>query len=320
MAATDTVLTIEDLGLRAREGALVEGLGMTVSAGEMVGILGESGCGKTITALSIMGLLPGPAVARFSGRIVLNGVDLTGLDERAMERVRGNDVAMIFQEPMTSLNPIMTVGDQIGEVLDVHRGLRGRALRDEAMRLLCLVGLESGPEQLGRYPFQLSGGQRQRVMIAIALACEPSLLIADEPTTALDVTIQAQILDLLLAMRERYGMACLLVTHDLGVIAETCDRAIVMYAGRIVEEGPVGALFAAPKHRYTAALIDTVPAGNRPGAPLPVIPGTVPPPGRRPPGCAFVSRCPAPLAQCAGTPPPTVGEGAHVARCWNPAA
>ncbi|MCL4146853.1 UNVERIFIED_CONTAM: hypothetical protein GTU68_040175 [Idotea baltica] len=226
---------------------------------------------------------------------------------------------MIFQEPMTSLNPIMTIGEQIGEVLAAHRGMGSRERTQEIRKLLELVGLPSRDEELARYPFQLSGGQRQRVMIAIALACEPALLIADEPTTALDVTIQAQILELITAMRKRFGMACILVTHDLGVVAETCDRAVVMYAGRIAETGPVGDLFTNPLHRYTEALIRTVPAANRPGGLLPAISGMVPPPGERPPGCAFADRCSHALPKCRDSAPPEVQRGDHSAYCWNPA-
>eukprot|EP00873_Tetraselmis_striata_P025086 jgi/Tetstr1/445350/TSEL_033148.t1 len=241
----------------------------------MLGLVGESGCGKTITALSVLGLLPSQAVRVTRGRILFNGRDIARLGDDEMNAVRGNDISMIFQEPMTSLNPVMTIGDQIGEGLSLHRGLDGAEQADEVDRLLALVGLAGGRDQRRKYPHQLSGGQRQRVMIAMALACEPSLLIADEPTTALDVTIQAQILDLIGEMRARFGMACILVTHDLGVVAETCDTVAVMYAGRIVEQGPVTDVFRTPRHRYTEALLRTIPAANAPGALLPAITGTV---------------------------------------------
>ncbi|MBS7705419.1 ABC transporter ATP-binding protein [Chelatococcus asaccharovorans] len=285
----------------------------------MVGLLGESGCGKTITALSVLGLLPAHAVRRTNGRILFEGQDISGLDEKALNLVRGNRISMIFQEPMTSLNPIMTIGSQIGEALEVHRNLSRSERMREIARVLDLVGLPSSPEQLRKYPFELSGGQRQRVMIAMALACEPALLMADEPTTALDVTIQAQILELIGAMRKRFGMACILVTHDLGVVAETCDRAVVMYAGRIAEQGSVDTLFSEPIHRYTEALIGTIPAANEPGTELPAITGTVPPPGERPAGCAFAGRCAHALERCADNPPPAVRRGEHVGYCWNPA-
>jgi oligopeptide/dipeptide ABC transporter ATP-binding protein len=314
------VLRIEDLRLEAGSGVLVDGIDLALAEGEMLGLVGESGCGKTITALSVLGLLPRQAVRLTCGRILFNGRDLAGLGEDEMNAVRGNDISMIFQEPMTSLNPVMTVGDQIGEGLFLHRGLDGAKQAGEVDRLLALVGLPGGADQRRKYPHQLSGGQRQRVMIAMALACEPSLLIADEPTTALDVTIQAQILDLIGEMRNRFGMACILVTHDLGVVAETCDTVAVMYAGRIVEQGPVAEVFRHPRHRYTEALLRTIPAANAPGAALPAIAGTVPPPGERPPGCAFAERCTAALADCAAETPPRSGAGDHFAMCWNPAS
>ncbi len=314
------VLRIEDLCLEAGAGVLVDGIDLAVGDGEMLGLVGESGCGKTITALSVLGLLPSQAVRVTRGRILFNGRDIARLGDDEMNAVRGNDISMIFQEPMTSLNPVMTIGDQIGEGLSLHRGLDGAEQADEVDRLLALVGLAGGRDQRRKYPHQLSGGQRQRVMIAMALACEPSLLIADEPTTALDVTIQAQILDLIGEMRTRFGMACILVTHDLGVVAETCDTVAVMYAGRIVEQGPVTDVFRTPRHRYTEALLRTIPAANAPGALLPAITGTVPPPGERPPGCAFAKRCSAALPDCAGAKPPRAGTGDHFAMCWNPAS
>ncbi|WP_349360702.1 ABC transporter ATP-binding protein [Stappia sp.] len=314
------MLTIRDLCLEAGGNVLVDGIDLAVGEGEMLGLVGESGCGKTITALSVLGLLPSHAVRLTRGHILFNGRDLAGLGEDEMNAVRGNDISMIFQEPMTSLNPVMTVGDQIGEGLALHRALDGAARDAEVDRLLALVGLPNGPAQRRKYPHQLSGGQRQRVMIAMALACEPALLIADEPTTALDVTIQAQILDLIGEMRARFGMACILVTHDLGVVAETCGAVAVMYAGRIVEQGPVAEVFRTPRHRYTQALLSTIPAANRPGSALPAIPGTVPPPGARPPGCAFAERCAHALSRCADEKPPREVHGDHVALCWNPAS
>jgi len=319
---TEPVLRVEGLGLTVAGHALTEDVSFTIAPGEMLGLVGESGCGKTVTALAIMRLLPTPPVRVASGRIVVDGIDVGGLDQSGLQAMRGDTVGMIFQEPMTSLNPVFRVGDQIAEVLEIHRGLSRGAARRQAAELLALVGLPMPQEQLDRYPHQMSGGQRQRVMIAIALACEPKLLIADEPTTALDVTVQAQILELIDRLRRELHMACLLITHDLGVVAEVCDRAAVMYAGRIVEEAPVAALFAHPRHRYTRALIDTMPAGNPPGSRLPSIAGMVPPPGARGTGCAFVPRCPAPVDRCTAERPDLAAAGSpeHRAACWNPAA
>jgi oligopeptide/dipeptide ABC transporter ATP-binding protein len=319
---TEPVLRVEGLGLTVAGRALTEDVSFTIAPGEMLGLVGESGCGKTVTALAIMRLLPTPPVRVASGRIVVDGIDVGGLDQSGLQAMRGDTVGMIFQEPMTSLNPVFRVGDQIAEVLEIHRDLSRAAARRQAAELLALVGLPMPTEQLDRYPHQMSGGQRQRVMIAIALACEPKLLIADEPTTALDVTVQAQILELIDRLRRELHMACLLITHDLGVVAEVCDRAAVMYAGRIVEEAPVAALFAHPRHRYTRALIDTMPAGNPPGSRLPSIAGMVPPPGARGTGCAFAPRCPAPVNRCTAERPDLAAAGApeHRAACWNPAA
>ncbi len=297
----------------------VDGIDFSVERGRTVGLVGESGCGKSVTALSIMRLLPDPPGKIASGRILFDGVDMRTLDAAALRAIRGDRIGMIFQEPMTSLNPVFTIGDQIAESVIVHRGLSHRAAREEAAGLLDLVGIPAARNQLGRYPHEISGGQRQRVMIAIALACKPKLLVADEPTTALDVTVQAQILDLIGRLRRELGMAVLLITHDLGVVAEFCDRVAVMYAGRLVEEAPVDALFAAPRHRYTEALLRTMPAANAPGKRLPSISGTVPSPAERGQGCIYAPRCGFALDRCAKelpplTPPP------HRMRCWNPAA
>ncbi|WP_293864029.1 ABC transporter ATP-binding protein [uncultured Alsobacter sp.] len=315
---TAPVLSIENLSIAVGDRVLAEDVSLSIGAGEMVGLVGESGCGKSVTALSIMRLLP-PPVRISAGRIAIDGTDVLSLRDAPLRTLRGDRVAMIFQEPMTALNPVFTVGDQVAEVLEIHRGLDHAAALDRATELLGRVGLPSPRDQLGRYPHQMSGGQRQRVMIAMALACEPRLLIADEPTTALDVTVQAQILGLIDRLRRDLGMACLLITHDLGVVSEVCDRAAVMYAGRIVEEAPVGDLFAAPRHHYTRALLDTMPAMNPPGARLPSIGGMVPPPGKRGTGCAFAPRCAAPVEACAQRPPLT-GADRHRAACWNPAA
>jgi oligopeptide/dipeptide ABC transporter ATP-binding protein len=315
---TVPVLSIENLSIAVGDRVLAEDVSLTIGAGEMVGLVGESGCGKSVTALSVMRLLP-PPVRIASGRIVVDGTDVLSLDDAPLRTLRGDRVAMIFQEPMTALNPVFTIGDQVAEVLEIHRGLDHAAALDRAAELLGRVGLPSPRAQLGRYPHQMSGGQRQRVMIAMALACEPRLLIADEPTTALDVTVQAQILGLIDRLRRDLGMACLLITHDLGVVSEVCDRAAVMYAGRIVEEAPVADLFAAPRHRYTRALLDTMPAMNPPGARLPSIGGMVPPPGQRGTGCAFAPRCSAAIEACARRPA-LAGSGDHRAACRNPAA
>ena len=316
---SDAVLSVDGLRIAVGGITLAEDVSFTLKRGEMLGLVGESGCGKTITALAIMRLLQTPPVRIAAGRIVLDGIDVLSLDSEDLRRLRGNRVGMIFQEPMTSLNPVFSIGDQIAEVLMIHRAMDKRAARVRAAELLDLVGIPAAAAQLDRYPHQLSGGQRQRVMIAIALACEPALLIADEPTTALDVTVQAQILALIDRLRRDLGMACLLITHDLGVVSEVCDRAAVMYAGRIVETAEVGELFANPRHRYTRALLETMPATNRPGVRLPSIPGTVPPPQARGAGCAFAARCNFAIERCAGETPPLL-DGAHRHACWNAAA
>ncbi len=318
-APADAVLSIEALSLTAGPLRLTEDVSLSIRAGEMLGLVGESGCGKSVTALSILRLLPDPPIRIAQGRILFAGQDLARLTPREMTRIRGRDIGMIFQEPMASLNPVLTIGAHIAEPLLLHRGLRRPQALARAAELLERVGIPEPRQALARYPHQLSGGQRQRVMIAAAIACEPKLLIADEPTTALDVTVQAQVLALIDGLRRDMGMACLLITHDLGVVSEFCDRGMIMYAGRIVEEAPVSTLFAAPRHRYTRALLDTIPAANPPGARLPAIPGQVPPPGERGAGCAFASRCGASLPDCAAAPPPAHAVAEHSFACWNPA-
>jgi oligopeptide/dipeptide ABC transporter ATP-binding protein len=253
------------------------------------------------------------------GTILFAGEDLLGLDERAMRELRGSRLGMIFQEPMTSLNPTYSVGFQVAEAVRLHRRLSRTEVRARVLELLALVGIGAPDRRLGQYPFELSGGLRQRVMIAMALACDPKLLIADEPTTALDVTVQAQILDLLRQLRDRLHMAILLISHDLGVVAELCDRVAVMYAGRIVEEAPVGPLFRAPRHPYTRGLLASMPRLDWAGGRLPAIPGMVPPPGRRPAGCAFAERCERAQERCRAEAPPLASGIGHAFACWNPA-
>ena len=294
-----------------------------VNAGETLCIVGESGSGKSVTALSIMRLVQRPGRIA-SGRILFNGRDLLTFDEREMQRTRGAEIALIFQEPMTALNPVFTIGSQIEETLLVHGRATRRDARQKAIELLAAVSIAEPHKRVRDYPHQLSGGLRQRALIAMSLACSPALVIADEPTTALDVTIQAQILELLRDLQQRLGVALLLITHDLGVVAEMADRVAVMYAGRIVEEAPVKALFADPKHPYTRGLMESIP-GGAPGTRLRAIQGTVPPLGALPPGCAFAPRCPDRFEPCPKAPPGTTvfrpgmlaeDEGNHTVKCY----
>ena len=277
----------------------VDGVSFEVHGGETLGIVGESGCGKTVTSLSLLGLLPRPPARIVDGSSIrLHGEELVGAAESRLRALRGNRVAMIFQEPMSSLNPVFPVGDQIGEPLRLHRGMGRTQARTEAVRLMREVGIPDPERRVDDYPHQLSGGMRQRVMIAMALSCEPSLLIADEPTTALDVTIQAQILELLADLRARHGMAVLLITHDLGVVAEVCDRVAVMYAGQLVETGTVEQIFTDAQHPYTKGLLGSLPSVGEPGGRLAAIPGTVPSPLRWPAGCRFRERCAWAISGC----------------------
>jgi peptide/nickel transport system ATP-binding protein len=297
-------------------------LSFTVHRGETLALVGESGCGKSITALALLRLLPKRIGRVSAGRILFDGTDLATLDESAMRQIRGNRIAMIFQEPMTSLNPVLTIGRQIGEVLRLHQGLTRHEADQKAIRLLERVRIPDAKRRLGQYPHQLSGGMRQRVMIAMALACSPQLLIADEPTTALDVTIQAQILALLDEIRSETGAAVIMITHDLGVVAEVADRVVVLYAGRSVEQAGVGDLFADPRHPYTRGLMDSVPhmalhRGGQPVTRLQEIKGTVPSPFDMPSGCAFAPRCALADEACL-TVPPLQGAG-HAVACWHSA-
>ena len=300
--------------------AAVNDVSFQIQPGETLGLVGESGCGKSVTALSIMRLVAPGRIA--SGRLLYNGRDLLTLSEADLRDVRGAGIAMVFQEPMTTLNPVFTIGDQIAETLIVHRRAGSREARANAIELLEAVRIPDAAARVSDYPHQLSGGMRQRVLIAMALACRPSLVIADEPTTALDVTIQAQILDLLREMKSAFNLSLLLITHDLGVIAETADRVAVMYAGRIVEEGPVRAIFRQPQHPYTRALLASMPGGAA-GQRLKAIEGSVPMLGSLPRGCAFNPRCPDRFEPCTVEPPPDYTVGADQrAKCYlhDPAA
>ncbi len=294
---------------------LVREVNFSIERGETLGIVGESGCGKTMTALALMGLLPDRALP--SGKIVFEGEDLLAQPESRLCQLRGNRLAMIFQEPMSALNPVHTIGHQIAESLILHRGLSSSDAAAEAVRLLDLVRMPEPRARLSQYPHQLSGGQRQRVMIAIALACQPDILIADEPTTALDVTVQAQILDLIHDLVDELGMALILISHDLGIVGDITDRVLVMYAGRVVEAGPTVDLFHRRAHPYTRGLFGALPQpGRTRGSPLFAIPGTVPDPWSVAGGCAFADRCLLVEPECRVALPPNVQVGpAHTALC-----
>jgi peptide/nickel transport system ATP-binding protein len=285
----------------------VDGVDLSIASGETVGVVGESGCGKTVTAMSVLKLIAMPPGRIVDGSILWQGRDLVPLDAAAMSAVRSKEIAIVFQEPMTSLNPVYTVGEQIAEVIRRHEGLSRRAAAERAVEMLKLVQIPNAARRADDYPHQFSGGMRQRVMIAMALSCQPKLLIADEPTTALDVTIQAQILDLLQEMKARFGMAMMLITHAMGVVAETAQRVVVMYAGKVVEEASVEQLFATPRHPYTQGLIRSIPridraAGHK--ARLEAIPGVVPSLLDPPPGCRFAPRCRLAVAACREASPP----------------
>jgi oligopeptide/dipeptide ABC transporter ATP-binding protein len=295
----------------------VDGIDLDVAQGRTLGVVGESGSGKSVTALSVMRLIDPPGRIEPGSRILFEGRDLLQLQEDELEEVRGNEISMIFQEPMTSLNPVFSIGDQVSEAVVLHRKAGSRGARERALEMLNLVGIPSPQRRFDDYPHQLSGGMRQRAMIAIALACEPKLLIADEPTTALDVTIQAQILELMQALLERLHMAIMLITHDLGVVAEICDDVAVMYAGRIVERGPANAVFKSPQHPYTEALLHSIPVlGMTQAEPLKVIRGMVPSPLSWPRGCRFASRCDYAFDRCIREDPPLLEAGIQKAACW----
>ncbi len=312
-------LTVEFDTMAGRVRA-VDGVGFDVFPEESLALVGESGCGKTVTGLSILRLVPQPPGRIAAGSICFDGQELLALPERGMRAVRGRDIAMIFQEPMTALNPVFTVGAQLTGVIRRHQRLSRREARAAALALLEQVGIPEPGRRIDEYPHQLSGGQRQRVMIAMALSCGPRLLVADEPTTALDVTTQAQVLEEIRRLQARYRMAMILVTHDLGVVAETCARAIVMYCGMVVEAGTTARLFSRPHHPYTVGLLDAIPRlRDARLAELPVIPGRVPDPLQLPSGCRFAERCPRATAECRVAAPPLLasGDGGLVA-CYHP--
>ncbi len=318
---TEPLLQLEDLraAFYTPAGLLpaVTGVSFSLRAGETLGLVGESGCGKTVTALAILRLLP-PQTSVQTGRVWFAGQDLMALSPAAIRAIRGNRLAMIFQEPMTALNPVLTIGDQISEVLRLHRGMSSREAWAEAGRTLVQVGIADPEARLRQYPHQLSGGLRQRALIAMALVCRPQLVIADEPTTALDVTIQAQILALLSELQATLNMALLLISHNLGVVAQITDRVAVMYAGRIVETAPKTALFAQPRHPYTQGLLASVPKLNFLAARsrLAAIPGQVPSLAEVPPGCPFQPRCPHAFAPCQEPPPWFQVASEHAVACW----
>ena len=300
------------------EFAAVDGVDFSVAAGRTLAIVGESGCGKSVTALSIMGLVPSPPGRIAAGSIRFEGRELLGLAEREMQDLRGNGMAMVFQEPMSSLNPVFTIGEQIIEGLMRHRPLNRAQARERALEMLTKVRMPAPEQRLDEHPHKLSGGMRQRAMIAMALSCEPRLLIADEPTTALDVTIQAQILDLMRRLQQETGTAVVLITHDLGVVAEVADEVVVMYAGRVVEQGPAQALFENPQHPYTVGLLGSIPRLDAEQSRLAAIDGQVPNPLHPPKGCSFAQRCPFAQAQCFEQAPPlrALGNG-QAAACWR---
>jgi oligopeptide transport system ATP-binding protein len=316
-----SLLSVKDLEVtfKTEDGIVraVNGLSLSLEAGETLGIVGESGSGKSVTALSIMRLIAMPPGRIESGSIEFNGQDLLKVGEAQMRQIRGNKISMIFQDPMTSLNPVLTVGDQIAEAITLHQHKTQREAMQRAIEMLKVVRIPEAEERINNYPHQFSGGMRQRVMIAMALACDPQLLIADEPTTALDVTIQAQILDLMRDLQKRLNSAIIMITHDLGVVAEVCERVLVMYAGNLVEYGTVDQIFREPKHPYTLGLLESLPrldaSGRRRLVP---IEGQPPNLLRLPSGCSFAARCRYALPECATVPPPLIdfGDG-HIARC-----
>ncbi len=318
-SATRPLLRVEGLRtwFHTRSGIAraVDGVSFDVFPGETVGVVGESGCGKSVTALSLLRLIDPPGRIEAGSRIEFEGRDLLTASDEEIRKVRGNRMAMVFQEPMTALNPVFTVGDQIAEVARVHDRASRKAAWERAVEMLSLVGIPAPRERAGQYPHEMSGGMRQRVLIAMALVMRPALLIADEPTTALDVTIQAQILELLADLQQRLGTAILLITHDLGVVAEAASRVLVMYGGQIVEQAPVRELFARPAHPYTEGLMRAMPRVGQGRERLETIPGSVPPPTAWPSGCRFRDRCPFAWERCEREAPALLGTLPHLARC-----
>ena len=322
MNQQETILQVKDLCVEFQtvEGTVqaVDHLSYTLHQGEKLGIVGESGSGKSVSSLGIMQLIPNPPGKITGGEILYKNRDLVKTSEREMQKIRGNEISMIFQEPMTSLNPIIKCGKQIAESLELHRGMKKKEAMEEAVRMMRAVGIANPETRALEYPHQMSGGMRQRVMIAMALACEPQILIADEPTTALDVTIQAQILDLIRDLNEKMNTSVLFITHDLGVVSELCDTVIVMYTGHIVEQAPAEELFEDPKHPYTIGLLHAIPKITKDRPPLQTIRGMVPNPTERIEGCSFWPRCPYATAQCQKEAPPVkaLSESRKV-RCWR---
>jgi peptide/nickel transport system ATP-binding protein len=320
LGETDTLLEVKDLKTHffTEDGVIpsVNGVSFTVKKGETIGIVGESGCGKSVTSLSILQLVsqPGRIV---EGQILLNGTDLTKNSNKQMRKIRGNKISMIFQEPLTSLNPVFTIGSQISESIRLHQKIDRRKAKELAIDMLSKVGISNGDNLYNSFPHQLSGGMRQRVMIAMALSCRPQLLIADEPTTALDVTIQAQILKLMKKLKEEYNTSIIMITHDLGVVAEMADRVIVMYAGQIVEQNNVFELFKNPKHPYTQGLLNSTPKIHQLKDQLESIEGNVPTPSNLPKGCKFHPRCPFTMEKCSQQDPPLLQVNSESSvRCW----
>jgi peptide/nickel transport system ATP-binding protein len=317
---TDTpVLRVDGLTVQIGGVEIVEGLSFSLKAGRILAIVGESGCGKSLSALALMQLLPNVASIT-KGSMLLKGRELAGIDERRMRKIRGNDISMIFQEAGSALDPLMTIGDQIMEAVKAHQGLSPTEARQKALGMLREVGIPEPELRLTQYPFELSGGMCQRIMIATALICEPQVLIADEPTTALDVTIQAQILGLMRAMSQKTGAAVILITHDLGVVADMADRVAVMYAGRVVEQGDVLDIFQQAGHPYTKMLLKSIPRlDGEPKKDLHIIPGVVPDAKQWPQGCRFNTRCPLAAAKCAEAAPPLAAPdgGSHLVACWH---
>ena len=315
-------LEIKDLRISfssdGKRAEVVSGVSINVPKGKVIGVVGESGCGKTVTALSVMRLIPEPPGKIDSGEIIFDGADLLKYGDRDMRSIRGNRISMIFQEPISSLNPVFTVGDQIGEALRTHLNISRQEEKQRVIELLKLVGIPSPQRRINNYPHEMSGGMSQRVMIAMALACNPEVLIADEPTTALDVTIQAGILELIDDLRVKMGMAVLLITHDLGIIAEVADEVYVMYAGKVVEHGFTADIFKEPRHPYTVGLLNSVPDLHENKERLNAIPGVVPSPDNFPTGCRFQDRCPLVIDKCKTDEPPLEEIGnTHLAACWR---